>query len=132
MKITRASDYTIRLLIHLASQGGVGTSEALAKELDIPFNHLAKLVQTLSRRGYLITRKGKGGGLRLALDPRKINLASIIEMMDGPMILNECILHRENCRFSGKCKFRRYLSQVRNQMLTMFENKSIYDLVPAK
>lgn len=131
MKLTRASDYSIRLLIHLASQEGGVTSEELSRRLDIPFNHLSKLVQALARRGYLVTRKGKGGGLKLALHPRKINVADVIEMHEGPFVLNDCLLNRKNCRFSGNCLFHKYLKRVRAQMLKMMSRKSIYDLVPA-
>lgn len=128
MKITKASDYAIRLLTHLAGGEGEGTSEELARRLDIPFNHLAKLVQNLSRRGFLITRKGRGGGLKLAVDPKKINLAEVIEAIEGPIIINECILNRERCRFSKECKVRKCLARVRYKIQEILSTTSILDL----
>ena len=131
MKITRAADYAIRLLIHLAWDGGEWTSRELSGELDIPLNHLAKLVQSLARRGYLLTRKGKGGGLKLAMNPKKVSVADIIEAIEGPIVVSECILHKKSCRFSGKCQARKCLSQLRQQMQKTLQATSIYDLVPA-
>lgn len=128
MKITRASDYAIRLLAHLAAGEVETTASILADELGIPFNHIAKLVQTLSRRGFLLTRKGKGGGLRLAVDPKKINLAEVIEAVEGPLTVSDCIFNRQSCKFSGKCKARKCLSQVRNKMREMLAETYIADL----
>lgn len=132
MKITRASDYAIRLLIHLASTGAEGVSRELAEKIDVPFNHLAKLVQILARYGYLITKKGKGGGLKLAGDPRKINLAEVIEAVEGPLLISDCILHKESCRFSKKCKVRLCLSQVQGKISELLSASTIHDMAMAK
>ncbi|MFC1540630.1 RrF2 family transcriptional regulator [Candidatus Margulisiibacteriota bacterium] len=131
MKITKASDYAIRLMTHLAAGEEATTSEELARKLDIPFNHLAKLVQVLAKRRYLITRKGKGGGLRLAVDPKQINLAEVIEAIEGPLVISECIFHRETCCFSGECKVRKCLSRIRYQLQETLMNTTIHDLAPA-
>lgn len=131
MKITKASDYAIRLLTHLASMKGEATSEALAKKLDIPFSHLAKLVQKLARRRYLITRKGKGGGLKLAVDPRTISVADIVEIVEGPIVISDCIFHRESCRFSENCKARKCLANVRYKMQEILAATSVFDLAPS-
>lgn len=130
MKITKASDFAIRLLTHLAAGEKEGTSQELARKLDIPFNHLAKLVQNLSRRGFLITRRGKGGGLKLAVDPKKINLTEVIEAVEGPIVINECIFNRERCRFSKECKVRKCLSRVRYKIHEILSATSILDLAP--
>lgn len=131
MKITRASDYAIRLLAHLAKNNIEVTSQELANKLDIPFNHIAKLVQILARRGYLLTRKGKGGGLRLAMDPAKIDLAEVVEAVEGPLVISDCILHRGACRFSAKCRARKCFAKLREQMRQVLAGTSIYDLVPS-
>jgi Rrf2 family nitric oxide-sensitive transcriptional repressor len=118
-------------LTHLAASEKEGTSEDLARKLDIPFNHLAKLVQNLSRRGFLSTRRGKGGGLKLAVDPRDINVSAVIEAVEGPLLINECILNREHCRFSRECKVRKCLSRVRYKIQEILSTTSILDLAPA-
>lgn len=128
MKLTRAADYAIRILTHLASNNVESTSSDLAVKLDIPFNHIAKLVQMLSRNGFLLTRKGKGGGLKLAVNPKNINLYDVIEIIEGPMVLSDCILNLESCKFGKKCKVRRHLVKVRGKMQEMFSSATIFDL----
>lgn len=128
MKITKAADYAIRLLAHLAAGEVETTSSALADELGIPLNHLAKLVQTLARQGFLFTKKGKGGGLKLAIDPKKIKLGQIIEAVEGPIMVNECVFNHTNCRYSGKCKVRRCLKDVRGKIHEILMGTSIFDV----
>ena len=131
MKITRAADFAIRVLTYLASNNNEITSEELANRLDIPLNHLAKIVQTLARKGYLITKKGKNGGIKLGVDPKKINLNDVYETMEGPILLSECIMHKANCRFSGGCKVRKCLNKIRIEMQQILMGTSVFDLVPA-
>ncbi|MBU1026294.1 MAG: Rrf2 family transcriptional regulator [Candidatus Margulisbacteria bacterium] len=128
MKITRASDYAIRLLSHLAAGEIQTTSEELSGELGIPLNHLAKLVQVLGRRGFLLTRKGRGGGLRLGIDPKKVNVAQVIEAIEGPIVISECILNRKACNFSNKCKARKCLGALKQKMFNLLSGTSIADL----
>ena len=128
MKITRAADYAIRLLAHLAAGEVETTSSELSQELGVPFTHLAKLVPTLSRHGFLFTKKGKGGGLRLALDPKKINLVQVIEAVEGPLVISDCIHNDASCKFSNKCKVRKCFSIVRQKMRQVLEETFISDL----
>jgi Rrf2 family protein len=128
MKVTRATDYAIRLLAHLAAGEVDTTSFELSKELGVPFNHLAKLVQVLSRKKYLFTRKGKGGGLRLAIDPKKVNLADVIAVIEGPVTISECINNSSACKHSKKCKTRKCFSSVRSRINKILEETSISDL----
>lgn len=132
MKLTRAADFAIRLLGHLAEIEGVGKTSELAKKLDIPFNHLSKLVQTLSRHNFLTTRKGKGGGIKLAVHPKKIRLSDVVETIEGPMVLSECILNRQSCQFSKGCKFRKCLSKLKSQMYKVLSGTTVYDLVSVR
>lgn len=128
MRLTRAADYAIRLLIKLASVEGARTSSDLAKQLHIPFNHIAKVVQNLSRNGFLITRKGKGGGITLARDPKKITVYEIVSAIEGPMVVSDCILNRETCKFSKSCNFRDCLSELKGKIEELLSSTSIFDL----
>lgn len=119
MKLTRASDFALRLLRQL-SRDTEGSSALMAQKLGIPFNHLAKIVQRLNREGFIIAKKGKGGGLRLARPAAKIKLSDVIEAMEGPFTLSDCLLSGELCQFSHSCKLRRKLRQARDLLNDLF------------
>ncbi len=130
MNITKATDYAFRLLTFLAAQGGEGSTRDMADEIDVPFNHLSKLVQRLSNAGILITRKGKGGGIKLSKSASKITLAEVYEAIEGPVCLNDCLFHRKSCKFSKKCKVRKCLGQIQKKIRDMLSEQNIMDLAP--
>ena len=66
MNITTFSDYTLRVLIYLAShEGERSTAEQIAKAYDISFHHVAKAGQWLAREGYVNSERGRAGGMTL-------------------------------------------------------------------
>lgn len=128
MRITRAADFAVRILLFLARHKSE-TSKVIAQKMNIPFNYLTKLVQILAKKRFIHSRKGKGGGLALALSPRKITLLKVIEAIEGPILLSECIFSKEVCCFGTKCKTRRCLSLVQNKLRRTLSQSSIYDLL---
>ncbi len=130
MNITRAVDYAFRLLTFLAAQGGEGSTRDMACEIDVSFNHLSKLVQRLSNAGILITKKGKGGGIKLSKPATKISLAEVYEAIEGPLYINDCLFHRKSCKFSGKCKVRKCLGKIQKKIRDMLSEQNILDLAP--
>ena len=105
MQITRQADYAVRAVLHLAK---VGSSErsatsAIAKEQNIPPSFLAKIISQLSIAGLLHTSRGARGGVTLAREPKEITLLEVVEAIDGPIQLNECVGDNGVCTFDHNC-----------------------------
>lgn len=129
MKLTRASDYAVRILRALSIAKNEGTTSAdLALKLNIPVNHIAKVVNKLSRNRFIISKKGKGGGVWLARTPGSIKISEIIETMEGPIMLSDCLFISGVCEFSKTCKFRKNLAKINNSINGLFSNLSVKDL----
>jgi len=99
MQITRQADYAVRAVLYLAHLGRdkkAATSE-IAKEQEIPLSFLAKIVAQLSLAGILQTKRGAQGGVVLARDPEDITLLEVVEAIDGPIMLNECVNGEYDC-----------------------------------
>src|SRR4030042_1522260 len=93
MQITRQADYAIRAVLYLARLGSsqrAATSQ-VAQAQRIPPSFLAKIISQLSIAGLLHTSRGARGGVTLARDPEDITLLEVVEAIDGPIQLNECI-----------------------------------------
>jgi len=105
MQITRQADYAIRAVRYLSRQGENERSatSTVAKEMNIPPSFLAKIISQLSIAGLLHTSRGARGGVTLARDPKEISLLDVVEAIDGPILLNECVGDPGNCEFSGDC-----------------------------
>jgi DNA-binding IscR family transcriptional regulator len=62
------------------------------------------------------------------MDPKNINLAEIIEVVEGPILINECVFNAKSCKFSGKCKVRKCLKQLQKDMQEALINVTISDM----
>jgi Rrf2 family protein len=105
MQITRQADYAIRAVRYLAKHGPNQRSatSVVAAEMKIPPSFLAKIISQLSIAGLLHTSRGARGGVTLARAPGEISMLDVVEAIDGPIQLNECVGDPANCAFSDDC-----------------------------
>src|SRR5690625_3319328 len=100
MRITRYTDYSLRVLMYLANKGEtLSTIAEIAASYDISRNHLMKVVQELNSKGYLIATRGKNGGLRLKGKPEDINVGALVreteqdlDVVEGFGRNNQCVI----------------------------------------
>ena len=109
MQITRQADYAVRAVLYLAQLGTdqrAATSQ-IAQEQKIPPSFLAKIVSQLSVAGILQTSRGARGGVSLSRDPENISILEVVEAIDGPILLNECVSgNGSSCTFGDTCPMR--------------------------
>ena len=119
MQITRQAEYAIRTILYLAKQApGVRVPTArIAKEQDIPTPFLAKIVLQLSAAGILHTSRGARGGVALAKTPGEVTLLAIVEAVDGPIEINDCVLQSSRCQRSPECPVRRTWCEARADLV---------------
>ncbi len=105
MKITRQADYAIRAVRFLSNQEmgkNIATSR-VAREMKIPPSFLAKIISQLHISGLLNTSRGARGGISLSRVPAEISLLDVVEAIDGPIYLNECVGNPGKCEFEDDC-----------------------------
>ena len=108
MQITRQADYAVRAVLFLTNLDGderVATS-AIAEKQGIPPSFLAKIISQLSIAGLLHTSRGAHGGVMLARGAKDITLLDVVEAIDGPIQLNECVDALGVCAFENDCPMR--------------------------
>lgn len=105
MQITRQADYAVRAVLYLASlsNGTRAPTSQIAREQKIPSSFLAKIVSQLSVAGVVQTSRGARGGVSLARPSEEISLLEVIEAIDGPITLNECVPDPSVCPFGEDC-----------------------------
>ena len=105
MQITRQADYAIRAVRYLARQGENqrAATSTVAREMKIPPSFLAKIISQLSIAGLLHTSRGARGGVSLAREAKEISLLDVVEAIDGPILLNECVGDPDGCQFTEDC-----------------------------
>lgn len=129
MKLTKSADFAIRIVIYLAKTGESITMPVLSETLLIPYHNLTKLVQALSKHEIVMTQKGKNGGLSLSQHPDLISIKDIIEIIDGPTMLSDCLKHDDLCKLSGICKLKGVFSQLQQKINDLMDDVKISQLI---
>jgi Rrf2 family protein len=121
MQITRQADYAIRAVRYLAKQEGsdkrVSTS-TVAKQMQIPPSFLAKIISQLSIAGLLHTSRGARGGVALARQAKDISVLDVVEAIDGPILLNECVGSNKPCVFEDDCLVHPIWKEVQESLVS--------------
>ncbi|MGW7380132.1 RrF2 family transcriptional regulator [Streptomyces sp. NPDC054794] len=90
MRISARADYAVRAVLELAVRQGDGPDPVKAEELataqDIPHKFLEGILADLRRAGVVDSRRGGGGGYRLAREASEITVADVIRGVDGPIV----------------------------------------------
>jgi Rrf2 family protein len=133
MQITRQADYAMRAVAYLANlepQERAATSQ-IAEEQQIPPSFLAKIVSQLSVAGLLQTSRGARGGVSLARSPEEISFLEVVEAIDGPILLNECVIDHSSCSFGESCALRPVFCDAQADLVNRLENTSFLTVVEA-
>ncbi|MFI0810234.1 RrF2 family transcriptional regulator [Streptomyces echinatus] len=88
MRISARADYAVRAVLELAVRQGNGPvkAEEIAAVQDIPHKFLEGILGDLRRSGIVDSRRGGGGGYRLAREAAAITVADVIRAVDGPIV----------------------------------------------
>ena len=131
MQITRQADYAVRAIYYLSGlePGQRASTSHIAKEQNIPPSFLAKIISQLSVAGLLHTSRGARGGVSLARDPREVTMLDVIEAIDGPILLNECVNDTHGCQFDKECPMRAMWSEIQDDLVARLGGSTFADFV---
>jgi Rrf2 family protein len=131
MQITRQADYAVRAVLYLAKLGSdqrAATSQ-IAQEQQIPPSFLAKIVSQLSVAGLLQTSRGARGGVALAKPAEEISLLEVVEAIDGPILLNECVGSSGVCTFGDSCPMRPIWCDAQSELVNRLRTTSFQEFL---
>ena len=116
MRLSSLADYAVVMMCAVARHcGGVARLNAtlVAEDTGIPLPTVQKLVSRLSAAGLIESSRGTGGGFRLARPPSAIDLAEMIEAIEGPIALTSCIEHAaRDCKAEDTCRVKPHWSVI--------------------
>lgn len=108
VRVTKRTNIALRLLMFCAVQPDrLVTKNEIAARCNASENHLGQIIHRLGLLGYLNTRRGRKGGLQLAMPARQINIGSVFRAMEAPVPMTECFADADNsCPLTHCCLLR--------------------------
>lgn len=129
MRLTRFTDYSLRVLIYLGLQDDeLITIRKISDAYGISRNHLMKVVSLLTRMGYLTAQRGPGGGIKLARAPEEINLADVIRDTEEDLVMVECFDSDGSCVITPVCKLHHIIGEALEAYIKTLRQYTLKDL----
>jgi Rrf2 family transcriptional regulator, nitric oxide-sensitive transcriptional repressor len=130
MRLTTFTDYSLRVLLYVAAAPeGRATIAEIARAYAISEHHLVKVVHFLGKEGLLVNTRGRGGGLRLARSPERINVGAVVRVAEGEDRPAECFDRRSNtCALAGACALQGALREALGSFYATLDRYSLEDL----
>jgi len=126
MRLTRYTDYAIRVLMFLGARDGeICSIRSIAATFSISQNHLMKVVQDLAAAGFINSVRGRNGGLRLSREAADINLGTLLRHTEGLTDLLDC----PACMVRSGCGMPSILSEATAAFIGVFDKYTVADLV---
>ncbi len=131
MELTRKGDYAIRGIVYLAEKpmDKISLLSEIAAAVDVPQTFLAKIFQQFSKSGIVKSFRGTGGGFLLARTPDKITLLEVVEAVEGPLLINRCMVGPGECARDSFCTVHPVWRNVQDRIRTMLSEVTLKDLV---
>jgi Rrf2 family nitric oxide-sensitive transcriptional repressor len=132
MRLTTMTDYAMRLLMYVAQRPErLCTIAEVAGAYGISEAHLMKITHQLGLCGWLETVRGKGGGMRLAAAPAKINLGAVVRSIEPDFFLVDCLGGETACMLNGRCKLTAIVGGALQSFMQHLDRYTLADLLPA-
>jgi Rrf2 family iron-sulfur cluster assembly transcriptional regulator len=130
---SRSTEYAIRALIRLAQvpKGEYAMTKKIAAMENIPSPFLAKILQQLTRKGWLRSCRGPLGGFELRVSPGQISVFDILEAMGGMEPYRRCACGFVDCSENRPCGLHEGWAELQAEVLQYFRNNSVEDLARA-
>jgi Rrf2 family protein len=132
--LTNKGKYGLKAMVHLAGlpPGRLALVNDIAAANQLPKKFLDAILGELRNAGLVISRKGKGGGYRLARPPAEITVGSIVRVLDGPLAPIPCASRTryqpcDDCDIAT-CQVRHMMLDVREAIAAVLDGRTLADL----
>jgi len=132
--IRRNTDYALRIMLNLARLYGkeAVSSRTLAEKEEVSYQLACKLMQKLNAAGLVKSQMGPKGGFFLSKDPSEIKLAAIVEVIQGPVSVNSCMLNIDACSRRPNCPISKELTKLQKYIESYFNDVTLNQLLESR
>lgn len=132
MRLTVYTDYSLRVLLYIGVKGKeeLSTVQEISDKYNISKNHLTKVTHELGKMGIIETIRGRGGGIRLKMDPKDINIGETVRKTEDDFHLVECFNCEINrCVITPVCRLKGVLHEALAAYFKVLDSYTLADFV---
>ncbi len=131
MQLTQYTDYSFRVLIFLAQKDAqLATVTEIAAFHGISRNHLVKVIHNLASRGFIVTTRGRNGGMTLSRTPAEINLGDVARKTEPNFNIAECFdIQNNRCVIAPSCALKLIFWEARTAFLDTLDKYTLADAI---
>ncbi|NCH70178.1 nitric oxide-sensing transcriptional repressor NsrR [Cronobacter dublinensis] len=128
MQLTSFTDFGLRALIYMASlpEGRMTSISEVTQVYGVSRNHMVKIINQLSRAGYVTAVRGKNGGIRLGKPAATIRIGDVVRELEPLSIVN---CSSAFCHITPACRLKQVLGGAVERFLQELDNYMLADLV---
>lgn len=134
IKLSNLADYAVLLMSTIATRPDeLHTAASLNRETKVPLPTVSKILGKMAKADLLKSNRGVGGGFSLNLEEENISIADIIEAVDGPVQLTNCLSEEDpNCDYVPVCTTRGKWDKINTAVYQALNNVPLSEMVPNK
>ncbi|RKG32928.1 Rrf2 family transcriptional regulator [Acinetobacter guerrae] len=130
MQLNKFTDYALRILMYISRPSEMPyTIAEIARDLHVSQNHLVKIVHFMAKQEWIITTRGKGGGLRLNPKALELTLGKIVRILQGDHQIVEC--NTPPCVLRAHCGLKGILDQALESFYLALDQYTLADVLAA-
>lgn len=130
MQMNKFTDYALRILMYISRPSEVPyTIAEIATNLNVSQNHLVKIVHFMGKQEWIITTRGKGGGIKLNPQSLDLTLGNIVRILQGDHQIVEC--HQPPCVLRVHCGLKGILDEALEQFYQSLNQYQLKDVLKA-
>ena len=131
MKLSTRCRYGIHAMFDLAQNTGNGPQaiRSIADRQIVPEQYLEQIIGLLRREGYVKSMRGAQGGYTLARPPGEITIGELIRLLEGPVMMADCMIDADACVRSGQCPSRLVWERLTNCINMVIDSITLQDML---
>ena len=132
MKISTKGRYGLRILLDIALYR-VGDKPRMIREIannqEISEKYISRLIIELRKAGMVKSIRGSKGGYRISREPKEITLLDVVEVMEGPVSIVDCVSARDCCPRIASCVTREIWTELNNQIREALQKITLQEII---
>lgn len=132
MQLMISTDIALRTLIYLGQKQGPATIQEVADCCNISKTHLMKVVMTLVAANFLVSERGRNGGIQLASTPSEIIIGDVVRLMESNLALVACMKEdapSDACPLKPRCRLTKTFNKALDAFFNSLDETSLADLL---